>query len=469
MMDAFYRRCLIPAFERLLKRRQTFAYLRALEHSQWSTPERLRQAQLAALQQLVAHAAENCIYYREAWRKQGLRPGQIQSLEDFRCWPVTGRETVRTDRLAMRSSQHQGKLLAKATGGSSGDPVRFDLDGDSNDRRTAAWHRGYGWAGAELGTRQLYLWGIPLTSESSLQRLKRRCYDRWLYRRRMLNSFELSETTVDTFFDALQRFRPQTVVAYTNPLYAFARMLERRGLQPHTPRSIVVGAEKLHPFQRTLIERVFAAPVFETYGSREFMLIASECDRHAGLHITSEHLLVEILDDEGQPVPPGHEGNVVITDLFNYGMPFIRYANGDRAVASDRLCPCGRSLPLLQKIVGRKLDVIETIDGRHIPGEFFPHLIKDYPGIDRFQVVQRQRDELRLHLVTNNLWQGWEEAELTRRIGGYLGPAMRLVVQPVCDIPYTRAGKLQVVRREAGEARASDDELELRREWAAEN
>src|SRR5690606_31785328 len=99
-----------------------------------------------------------------------------------------------------------------------------------------------------------------------------------------------------------------------------------------TPGSIVVGAEKLHQFQREAIERVFGAPVFETYGSREFMLIGAECPEHAGLHITAENLIVEVLGSDDRPVPAGEEGDVVITDLTNTGMPFIRYRNGDRAV-----------------------------------------------------------------------------------------------------------------------------------------
>ena len=111
-------------------------------------------------------------------------------------------------------------------------------------------------------------------------------------------------------------------------------MLEARGCVPPAPRSVVVGAEKLHDFQRVTIERVFRAPVFETYGCREFMLIGAECEHHNGLHLTMENLHVELVDDAGAPVAPGVEGNVIVTDLTNLGMPFVRYATGDRAVAS---------------------------------------------------------------------------------------------------------------------------------------
>src|SRR5262249_23980294 len=158
------------------------------------------------------------------------------------------------------------------------------------------------------------------------------------------------------------------------------------------------------------------APVFETYGSREFMLIGAECDRHQGLHLTAEHLLVEILDDAGRPTPEGEEGNVVVTDLFNYGMPFIRYVTRDRAVAPRGACSCGGGLPLLAKVVGRQLDILSTPDGRRIPGEFFPHLLKDFPAIRRFQVVQAVPNRIQLRLVLGAGWSDSDERRVEREV-----------------------------------------------------
>src|SRR5262249_32041758 len=151
----------------------------------------------------------------------------------------------------------------------SGVPLQFYLNQDSNDRRMAAWHRGYSWAGAEPGTRQAYLWGVPLGDRPWRSRCKDYLYLQWLYRRRMLNTFDLNDKTMPEYLRRYNRYQPDALVAYTNPLYSFARWLDERNLVPFSPRSVLVGAEKLHPFQRELIERVFRAPVFETYGSRE--------------------------------------------------------------------------------------------------------------------------------------------------------------------------------------------------------
>jgi phenylacetate-CoA ligase len=245
--------------------------------------------------------------------------------------------------------------------------------------------------------------------------------------------------------DCYNRYRPDVLVAYTNPLYHFARALAEQGISPFAPKSIIVGAEKLYAFQRELIERVFRAPVFETYGTREFMLIGAECDRHRGFHLNMENLVVEILDKDGQPARAGEEGDVVITDLTNYGMPFIRYVNGDRAVAGWHECDCGRGLPLMNYVNGRRLDVLRTPDGRMVPGEFFPHLVKDYPRIRHFQVVQTDADSVEMRAVLNGRQDLEDIGTLVQEVRRTLGPEMRFELIPVEHIPMTGAGKHRVV------------------------
>ncbi len=163
-------RGIIRGFESGIKRRPAFRYWRELEASQWWTAERLAGLQFERLRQLLLHAQSTCPWYTDTWRSGGLDARQVHSPDDFRRWPVIDRDTVRRHRMAMRTTAPGVRLIHKSTGGSSGVPLAFDLDLDSNERRMGAWHRGYGWAGAEPGTRQWYLWGAASGVDGAVAR-----------------------------------------------------------------------------------------------------------------------------------------------------------------------------------------------------------------------------------------------------------------------------------------------------------
>ena len=172
------------------------------------------------------------------------------------------------------------------------------------------------------------------------------------------------------------------------------------------------------------------------------MLIAAECKRQNRLHINIDHLVVETLDDQQQPTV--EVGDLVITDLHNYAMPLIRYVNGDQGQLSPSVCPCGNPLPLLEQISGRRLDMIVTPGGRRLPGEFFPHLFKDYTFIKQFQVVQSTRDSLDIFWVTAADSAQQVDA-LVQALHRQIGEPMQIRVHTVDNIALTASGKHRVV------------------------
>ncbi|SMP44175.1 phenylacetate-CoA ligase [Neorhodopirellula lusitana] len=445
LVERFYRGIVLPGFDSVVKGRKTFQFADELNQSQWWPVEKIEELQSRRLSSLIEFCWQHSCHYRDAWTQAGLKASDIDSAGDLSKLPLTTRETMRDHASRIRTWLHGQASVVKSTGGSSGSPLRFTIDTEANDRRVAAALRGYAMAGGGPGTKQVHLWGGAIGDQGPLRAAKEYVYSRWLNRRVMLDSFGLCDSNAERFVRQINRHRPDVLVAYTNPIDTLSRIVLERDLSVHQPRAIITGAEKLHVHQRQRIEEAFGAPVFETYGSREFTLIGAECSEHAGLHLTSENLIVEVVDEDGRPTPEGEEGDIAVTDLWNRSTPFVRYLIGDRAVAGLERCPCGRGLPLLRKVVGRQLDMLPTLDGRRLPGEFFPHLIKDFVSIRQFQVVQRTIDEVVLKVIVDQRWSSEQADRLHALVSEGVGRTTRLRIEEVAAIPVTKQGKHRVV------------------------
>ncbi len=440
--ENIFRRALYPIYEGGLRRRHTLDYLAEYQRDQWLTAEQITALQWQRLKRLLEHCEREVPYYRQRWRELGIKVDDIRSLDDYAHLPVLTKTDIRTNFEALKADSWRARIMYKSTGGSTGEPLRFGYTRESNDRRTAVMWRGYDWAGSRMGRRTLFLWGGAVGAPDHVHEFKNRVYN-MAFARRVLNSFDMTEAHMAKFADAIDAYRPQVIVAYVGPLVRLAHWLIATGRKIWQPRSIIGAAEALHEFQRQIIERAFGCPAYNTYGCREFMLVASECERRHGLHVNADHLVVELHQPAGAPAG-GQTGEVVITDLFNYGMPFIRYVNGDVATASTRTCSCGRGLPLVERVEGRVLDAIRTPDGHILPGEFFPHMLKDVPGLVRFQLVQRRLDQLDLSIVRGASFDDAGLAYIRREVAKVLGDSVVLNCHFVDDIPLTRSGKLRV-------------------------
>ncbi|MGB3460886.1 MAG: phenylacetate--CoA ligase family protein [Rhodanobacter lindaniclasticus] len=436
-----FSRVLYPLWESGLRRRHTLAYLADYQRDQWLAPEQIAALQWQRLKQLLEHCERTVPYYRQRWREAGIAVADIRTLDDYAQLPVLTKADIRQHFDALQAEGWHDRVLNKATGGSTGDPLRFGYTRESYERRTAVMWRGYGWAGSRMGRRTLFVWGGAVGTPHRFQQFKDRVYNA-AFARHVLNSFNMTDANMAEFADAIDRYRPQVIVGYVGPLVRLAQWLLDTGRRVVAPQSIIGAAESLHEFQREIIECAFGCPAYNTYGCREFMLIASECERREGLHVNADHLVVELQRRPGALAT--EPGEVVITDLFNYGMPFVRYLNGDVATASDHVCSCGRGLPLLQRVDGRLLDAIRTPAGHLLPGEFFPHMLKDVPGLARFQVVQRRLDQLDLSLVRGPGFDDSSLAYIRRELAKVVGDSLQLNVHFVDDIPLTPSGKWRV-------------------------
>ncbi|MCI0546155.1 MAG: phenylacetate--CoA ligase family protein [Candidatus Rokubacteria bacterium] len=396
---ALVNRVIFPLHE-WFKGKPTHARLRDLEKSQWLAPGALRELQFRRVLRLVQYAYREVPYYTQLLDEHGLSPARIRSLEDFARIPILTRDLVRERFDDLRPRNGPARVQRINSGGSTGVPVSVLVDRDRMAMTDACRLRAHRWFGVDMGAREVCLWGSPI--EVSKQDHVRWLRDR-LINSRLLSAFHISEPALARYADVVWRYRPEKIFAYASAAYLLARYARERGRRagPGWPRVVFTTAEPLHEWARRGIEEVFGCPAAEEYGCREVGVIAHECPER-GLHVNAEGVFVEVLPGPG--ALPGESGEVIATSLESWAMPLIRYRPGD--VVSGLLtatCACGRGLPRLAGIEGRRSDFLVTPDGRVMHGLAAAYVIRETAAIREavreFQVVQDQLDHVRVKVV----------------------------------------------------------------------
>jgi len=442
-------RALFPAYE-AVRGRPTVPLTRSLAKTErWSTHE-LRDLQLGLLRRLLRHAYLYTSYYRQLFVERDLVPDDIQSLDDLRRLPLLDRDTVRLTLETRTATAPPHWVIKKSTSGTTGQPVVVKYNAESRHWRDATRWRGYGWGGYRIGMRALHYWGFPPKPESWLKRHKT-ALDRFLKRDFYVDCTPRSDDALAAVARRIRELEPQVMVAYSSGAAALARFVIANGLRAWRDIPVLLGAERLWPADRMVIEQAFG-PAFETYGCREVMMVASECEAHDGMHTSMETMIVEVLvrerDGRMRPARAGEAGEVAITDLHNLACPMIRYITGDVAVArGDAPCACGRGLVRIGPVEGRVTETLRDGMGNAVGGLVFNVLFGVMDHVARkFQVVQKLDGSVIMRVVPNigDRLPDKEYRAVHDFASKYL-PGARFSVEYVDDIPLTAAGKRKVV------------------------
>ena len=418
-------------------------YYETLQKTQWLDASAMRELQDEKLRRLTRHAYRNVPYYRRQMQERGLRPEDIRGQADLHKLPFLTKDDIRRHlHFDIMSENHdKSQILKISTSGSTGEPFVCYADRAQLEVRWAATLRAQEWTGYRFGDPSVRLWHQTLgmsRSQATMERL-----DALLSNRTFIPIFELSDENLSKMIDVVVGVQPVLMDGYAEALDFIARYLKTTGRVDVRPKALMSSAQTLPLPSRKLIEEAFGCKVFDKYGSREFSGIAYECEAHAGHHVVSEAYIVETLRD-GEPVKPGEVGEVVITDLNNYCMPFIRYRIGDLAEAMDSSapCACGRGAPRLGPIEGRVQSIIQGADGRYLPGTFFAHYLKEFDhAIKKFQVVQEERDAMVFRVVKGGRYSDDVLAEVLQTFRDYLGQSMKITVEFVDEVAMVRTGK----------------------------
>jgi phenylacetate-CoA ligase len=442
-------KALFPAYE-AARGRPTVPLLRYLERTErWST-ERLLELQIGLLRRLVRHVHRHTAHYRGVLDGLGMAAEDLHTLDDLRRLPILDRETVTATLESRTSTAPPHPVITKSTSGTTGQPVVVKYNAESRHWRDATRWRGYGWAGYRIGMRALHYWGFGPAKDSWVQRQKV-ALDRFLKRDFYVDCTPRGDDALAAAVSELVSLQPQVMIAYSSGAAALARYVLEHRKKTWKPFPVIVGAERLWPADREVIEAAFG-PTFESYGCREVMLIGSECEAHEGMHTSMETMIVELLvtepDGAQRPAEPGEIGEIAITDLHNLACPMIRYITGDLAVAhGGSPCPCGRGMIKLGPIEGRVAETLRDGRGNAVGGLVFNILFGVLEHVaEKFQVVQKLDGSVVMKVVPNAAPALPEKAvhALHAFASKYL-PQTRFSIEYVTDIPLTAAGKRKVV------------------------
>jgi phenylacetate-CoA ligase len=449
-------KALFPAFE-AARGRPTVPLLRYLEKTQYWSPEALEDLQIGLLRRVLRHAYLHTGYYRELLDERELHFDDFRSVADLAKLPLLDRDTVRLTLDARTASVPPLPVITKSTSGTTGQPVVVRYNAESRHWRDATRWRGYGWANYRIGNRALHYWGSAPPSNSWVKRSKI-ALDRVLKRDLYLDCTPRGEEALRSAVEQLKDFKPHVMVAYAAGAAALARFVNDQGLRDWDDIPVITGAERLWPADREQIEAAFG-PAFETYGCRETMLIASECEAHDGMHVAMETMIVEIVvrenDGTVRAARPGEAGEIAVTDLHNLACPMIRYVTGDMAIAREPApCSCGRTLGKVGSIEGRVTETLRDGHGRPVGGLVFNILfgVLDHVA-EKFQVVQKLDGSVVMKVVPNGTETLPDRAvDAIRGFAAKYLPATPFEIEYVPDIPLTAAGKRNVVTVEKSPA-----------------
>ena len=283
--------------------------LRELEETQWWPIAELQELQNERLRRLIKHAYENVPYYQTIFRQQGLTLGDIQYASDLPKLPILTKQKLRESFGKMLSSDFaQRKQKLNRTGGSTGEPLRFYIDWESWSMSWACIYLGWRFAGYRFGDRMATLGGASLFPDKDMSFKSR--LRLFLERNLLLSATHMSDDIMGHYYNLLEKHQPRFLRGYPSAIYILADYMKQNRLAPIDLDAVFTTAEVILPNHRELIEEVLNCPVFDGYGCGDGGGSAIECPAHEGHRIPVQRVVMEFVNDEGQPVDYGQLGKI---------------------------------------------------------------------------------------------------------------------------------------------------------------
>jgi phenylacetate-CoA ligase len=412
----------------------------------WSAIER---DQARRVRGMVAHAARHVPHYRDALRRLGLSADDFRDATDLARLPLIDRTDLQRDPEAFLSAALPRRdALELRSGGSTGAPRSVYHDPAALFQNAAHTERDRSIRTRILGRRAGYRQTLIASRHSGIRKAQEFLDARGLFPRsaRLQRQYLALADSPGDNVARMNEFRPDVLHTYGSYLGALFAHVHETGIPFHRPRLVTYGADALSASGRALIEQRFGIPVFSIYQAAEALRIGFECEAHQGLHLNADLYPVRLVDAEGQPVPAGASGEVVVSNLVNRGTVLLNYRLGDVATALPGPCPCGRTLPRLSLPAGRTDDVIELDAGARLHPQVIRDLFTEERDLWQYQVVQEGPRRFAVHLVAARACdRPATRQRVVERFVQRFGAGVAVDVRFVDDVRRTAEGKVRAV------------------------
>lgn len=415
-----------------------------LEYSQWWAPEVLTAFQLRQAENLLKHAWRTVPYYRQSLSEVAKIPTGKLRIDDFRRVPLLRKSDLQVHANDMKSKGLPNShlpLYKISTSGSTGIPLTMAGSGVSarfNKALAMRWHTWH----RRIPNNKIAEAVLPLADETKAPKNGYRWGNGFVSGpKAIMGANQPIERQLKWLLDE----NPHYFMTLPSNLNALLQHCERTGVRISNLSQVMIRGEPLSDDLRAYCREVWGVPVTASYGSEEFAFIALQCPDAEHYHVLAEHLLVEVLDDEGNHVKPGAWGRVVITDLHNFAVPMIRYEIGDYAEVGPN-CACGRGLPVITRILGRTRNMFVLPWG----DKFWPVFSKaladiqdEVPKLMQSQLIQLNRRQVTLRMVVSDALSEDEEATVKKGMAAALGGHFEVELEYVDAIPRAASGKFE--------------------------
>ncbi len=436
---------------------------RELDRTQWLDPPTLERQQMGQVRLLLEHCQANVPFYAEMLKTAGVQPNDIQSMPDFRKLPLLARQTYQEQypSFCARSLPPGTKATNTAkTSGTSGVPIQVQQTNVVGLWWLAFFLRDLEWCGLDPRNKLASIRTMTLAPQLQQQFRNGLTLPHW-----HPQLAKLIETGPSHGMDLhqdprrqlawLREVAPDYLLSYPSNLDYLASLLREEGKPIPNLKMIQTFAETLSTEMRARIQSAFGVPVKNLYSCVEAGYLASPCPQGHGLHVHAENVILEILDDEGQPCPPGETGRVVLTTLHNFQTPFIRYEILDEATPGPEGCPCGRSLPRLARVDGKFRPMLHLPDGRRKSSRAIIEALGRLDGIRQQQVIQRAADHLIVRIAPGPGWKPEYIGQVRKAVKEFFETEIHCDVETPERLELPAGGKLREVVSEVAESATS--------------